>query len=246
MKVLDTVILLEDKPENNLLGGQVGTIVEVLAEGVFEVEFSDENGKTQALLAIPTSALVKQPAFITPYMDSYTDVEEYLSSLTPDKPVRQRVATQERLRLALTDTLIVARKTAGMTQQEVAEALGVSPSWVAKLESTNHDHQVKEVVAYLEAVGAELVMAVQIDNALIPIKRDSVDMLQVEASVLEQRRRADRQKTLAGLYKMFDEMQTAFANAEDLLSLRIAQERDDAEKLTLEDIKKHLRDGLEG
>jgi hypothetical protein len=44
-KLLDIVALTEDIPEYNLLRGQVGTIVEILADGAaFEVEFSDTSG----------------------------------------------------------------------------------------------------------------------------------------------------------------------------------------------------------
>ncbi|MCG6133074.1 MAG: DUF4926 domain-containing protein [Nostoc sp. LLA-1] len=47
LNLLDIVALTEDIPEYNLLRGQVGTIVEILADGVaFEVEFSDRNGQT--------------------------------------------------------------------------------------------------------------------------------------------------------------------------------------------------------
>ncbi|ALF56603.1 hypothetical protein ACX27_29955 [Nostoc piscinale CENA21] len=46
-KLLDLVALTSYLPEYNLLRGQVGTIVEILADGaVFEVEFSDRNGQT--------------------------------------------------------------------------------------------------------------------------------------------------------------------------------------------------------
>jgi hypothetical protein len=41
MKLLDVVALTEEMPEKRLRRGQVGTIVEVLAHGVFEVEFAD-------------------------------------------------------------------------------------------------------------------------------------------------------------------------------------------------------------
>lgn len=40
------VALLEDKPSTGLVAGQVGTVVEVLATGVFEVEFLDSDGRT--------------------------------------------------------------------------------------------------------------------------------------------------------------------------------------------------------
>jgi hypothetical protein len=44
-KLLDIVALTTDLPEYNLLRGQVGTVVELLANGTaFEVEFSDACG----------------------------------------------------------------------------------------------------------------------------------------------------------------------------------------------------------
>ena len=57
-KLLDVVALLEDLPSNRLLRGQVGTIVESLAPGVFEVEFSDDGGRTYAALALRTNQLL--------------------------------------------------------------------------------------------------------------------------------------------------------------------------------------------
>ncbi len=59
MKLLDAVALLEDVPEHQLRRGQVGTIVEELAEDVFEVEFSDNDGKTYALLPLKSSQLLR-------------------------------------------------------------------------------------------------------------------------------------------------------------------------------------------
>jgi Domain of unknown function (DUF4926) len=46
VKSLDVVALTVDLPEYNLYRGQVGTVVEILADGAaFEVEFSDRNGQ---------------------------------------------------------------------------------------------------------------------------------------------------------------------------------------------------------
>lgn len=46
-KLLDVIALTVDLPEYNLWRGQVGTVVELLADGkAFEVEFSDRNGRT--------------------------------------------------------------------------------------------------------------------------------------------------------------------------------------------------------
>jgi hypothetical protein len=49
MKLLDVVALLEDLPAFGLFRGQVGTIVEEYEPEVFEVEFSDLNGRTYAI-----------------------------------------------------------------------------------------------------------------------------------------------------------------------------------------------------
>lgn len=58
MKVLDVVALTEDIAESGLSRGQVGTLVEILAPGIFEVEFADLGGATYASLAIPESKLM--------------------------------------------------------------------------------------------------------------------------------------------------------------------------------------------
>jgi hypothetical protein len=49
IELLSTVALMEDVPETGLRRGQVGT-VEVLSAGVYEVEFSDDAGRTYANL----------------------------------------------------------------------------------------------------------------------------------------------------------------------------------------------------
>ncbi len=58
MKVLDVVALTEDRTEARLRRGQVGTIVEELAEGVYEVEFADLEGRTYAMVAVPAKQLM--------------------------------------------------------------------------------------------------------------------------------------------------------------------------------------------
>lgn len=58
IKVLDTVALLEDLPDRKLKRGEVGTIVEILAPDVYEVEFSDDEGQTYAELAVQSDQLV--------------------------------------------------------------------------------------------------------------------------------------------------------------------------------------------
>lgn len=57
-KLLDVVALTEDLPKAGLVRGQVGTIVEILADDDFEVEFCDNNGRTYAMLSLPARQLM--------------------------------------------------------------------------------------------------------------------------------------------------------------------------------------------
>lgn len=57
-KLLDVVALTQDLPERSLIRGQVGTIVELLAPEVFEVEFCDNAGRAYAILALEESQLM--------------------------------------------------------------------------------------------------------------------------------------------------------------------------------------------
>jgi hypothetical protein len=58
IKLLDTVALVEDLPERKLKRGEVGTVVEILAPQVYEVEFCDDDGQTYAELALRSDQLV--------------------------------------------------------------------------------------------------------------------------------------------------------------------------------------------
>jgi len=53
IQLLDVVALTVDLPDENLWRGQVGTVVELLADGeAFEVEFSDRTGRTYESLGL--------------------------------------------------------------------------------------------------------------------------------------------------------------------------------------------------
>jgi len=52
------VALLEDLPSRGLYRGQVGTVAEKLAPGVFEVEFNDNEGRAYATLALRADQLI--------------------------------------------------------------------------------------------------------------------------------------------------------------------------------------------
>jgi hypothetical protein len=58
IKLLDVVALTENLPKRKLRRGQVGTVVELLGPGVFEVEFTDNDGRAYASLALKENQLL--------------------------------------------------------------------------------------------------------------------------------------------------------------------------------------------
>ena len=56
--ILDVVALTENLTDRGLYRGQVGTVVEALAPDAFEVEFSDEDGRAYASLALNANQLL--------------------------------------------------------------------------------------------------------------------------------------------------------------------------------------------
>jgi hypothetical protein len=59
LPLLAVVALTEDLPQSGLLRGQVGTIVEKLAPDVYEVDFSDDAGRTYASVALREHQLMQ-------------------------------------------------------------------------------------------------------------------------------------------------------------------------------------------
>jgi hypothetical protein len=52
IRLLDVVALTTDVPDKGLVRGQVGTVIEVLGPQVYEIEFSDDSGRTYAQLPL--------------------------------------------------------------------------------------------------------------------------------------------------------------------------------------------------
>lgn len=59
LELLSVVALLEDVVGKGLRRGQVGTVVERLAPGVYEVEFSNDEGRTYASLSLRADQLLQ-------------------------------------------------------------------------------------------------------------------------------------------------------------------------------------------
>ena len=60
VKLLDAVVLLEDVQAEGVVlqRGEVGAVVEVLAPGVYEVEFCDNQGRAYAFASLPAEQLL--------------------------------------------------------------------------------------------------------------------------------------------------------------------------------------------
>lgn len=58
-EILDVVVLTEAIPASNLRKGELGTIVEILDEDIFLVEFADSKGVTYAMPALNANVLMK-------------------------------------------------------------------------------------------------------------------------------------------------------------------------------------------
>jgi len=58
VRLLDVVCLAADRQDDGLLCGHVGTVVEDLGGGVYEVEFTDDKGRCYALVAVPATDLM--------------------------------------------------------------------------------------------------------------------------------------------------------------------------------------------
>ena len=59
IKLLDVVAVIDDLRSEGLRRGTVGTVVERWENGVFEVEFSDNDGKAYAFAALRPEQLMK-------------------------------------------------------------------------------------------------------------------------------------------------------------------------------------------
>jgi hypothetical protein len=59
MELLSEVAVLADMPEKGLVRGQVGTVVELLAPSVAEVEFCDDQGRAYAMAALRAEELIR-------------------------------------------------------------------------------------------------------------------------------------------------------------------------------------------
>lgn len=82
IKLLDVVALTGDIPEYNLRRGQIGTVVEILANGnAFEVEFSDLDGCTYESVGLSSDQIALEGS------DRPVKIEEHSPEFSPGQIV---------------------------------------------------------------------------------------------------------------------------------------------------------------
>ena len=87
--------------------------------------------------------------------------QEWLNTKVSDDPGVILEGKLEYLRLYLTDAMRELRTKVGLTQAQLAEKLGVQQAAVSKLESALKDREFESVLRYLQALGADLLVAVK-------------------------------------------------------------------------------------
>ena len=97
------------------------------------------------------------------------DAVDHLERLVGDDPEIALLLAQERFRVRVTDGMQQARQVRELTQVELAERMGISQGRVSRLESVHYDRRCDSLVAYLHAVGAELLMAFKVGDQLIHV-----------------------------------------------------------------------------
>ncbi|MBE9142260.1 helix-turn-helix domain-containing protein [Planktothrix mougeotii] len=97
------------------------------------------------------------------------DVLAFLDKIIPDTPEMQLIERQELFRLTLTQVMGNLRKNLGLTQAELAEKMGVTQSWISKLESANNDHAFESVLAYLDALGADFEVTILLKGKKVAV-----------------------------------------------------------------------------
>ncbi|MEO1209462.1 MAG: DUF4926 domain-containing protein [Cyanobacteria bacterium J06638_20] len=140
LQLLDTVALTTDLPDHHLIAGQVGTIVEQLAPAVFEVEFSDDDGQTYAMLPLAQHQLLR--LVYAPVAASRTAVYQSHSGngdnvggdkVMGDKVARDKVSSQYTTHLPQAQIGNFANQVSGQAQQQVGNLTQTSGATTAEL-----------------------------------------------------------------------------------------------------------------
>jgi hypothetical protein len=135
LNLFDIVALKNDLPQQRLQSGQVGTIVEILAPEVYEIEFSDDDGQTYATQALPANQLLKLH-----YKPMSSNIHQYGSGdniagdkVIGDKVMRDKIDKQFNNNLQGANIANFANEVKDNARQQAAHINQTSGASVAEL-----------------------------------------------------------------------------------------------------------------
>jgi hypothetical protein len=127
LNLFDIVALKNDLPQQRLQSGQVGTIVEILAPEVYEIEFSDDDGQTYSTQALPAHQLLKLHYKPMPNPIS-NNIHQYGSgdNIAGDKVMRDKIGTQFNGNANIGNLVNEAKDNATITASNFTQTSGAS------------------------------------------------------------------------------------------------------------------------
>ena len=130
LNLFDIVALKNDLPQHRLLAGQVGTIVEILAPEVYEIEFSDDDGQTYATQSLPANQLLKLH-----YKPMSSNINQYGSgdNIAGDKVIGDKIGTQFNNHLQGANIANFANEVKDNARQQASNFTQTSGASVAEL-----------------------------------------------------------------------------------------------------------------
>lgn len=130
LNLFDIVALKNDLPQHRLQSGQVGTIVEILAPEVYEIEFSDDDGQTYATQALPAHQLLKLH-----YKPMPNNIHQYGSgdNIAGDKVTGDKIGTQFNNHLQGANIANFANEVKDNARQQASNFTQTSGASVAEL-----------------------------------------------------------------------------------------------------------------
>jgi len=179
IELLDVVALREDDPQHGLSGGQVGTVVEELDREVFEVEFSDDEGRTYAIVPLRAQQLLRLEYEPVIRATGRAVRLEQIEGVVP--------VYAEKLREAGIDTMDELLQVGGTPKgrKEIAEKSGLSEAniltWVNHVDLFRIKGVGEEYADLLEAAGVDTVVELA--------QRNPTNLHAALASANEQRKR---------------------------------------------------------
>lgn len=106
------------------------------------------------------------------------DVLKFLNSIIPDTPEMQILGEQEAMRIMFTQMLIDARKSIGMTHEQIGAAINKDVEWVKRVEDCNYPMQIDDFVVYMRALNANFQITLNLPNgSAIKLSSDEIKRL---------------------------------------------------------------------